>query len=81
MQLLPTGFQPVRAFHVLRVLAEARLLGEKLTLFLSSRHRKRRQDAAAEFEIEMGLVTPETAEIAETEKKLGQATPELQEDG
>ena len=32
------------------------------------------EDALREFEVDMGLVTPETAEIAETKKELGQIT-------
>jgi phage shock protein A len=34
------------------------------------------EDALREFEIDMGLVTPETADIAETKKELGQTTEE-----
>ncbi len=34
------------------------------------------EQALAEFEIDMGLVTPETAEIEGTVKKLGEATEE-----
>jgi phage shock protein A len=34
------------------------------------------EQALAEFEIDMGLVTPETAEIEDTQKHLGEATEE-----
>jgi hypothetical protein len=33
------------------------------------------EDALREFEIDLGLVSPETEEIGESQKQLGQANP------